>query len=99
MPLVEDDDAVAVADGAQPMGDDQSGAGQLLQVVGHLFLRNIVQCRSRLVEEQNTGLGNERTGDEQTLLLATAETASAFAHHGVKLHGHAPDVLVDAGQA
>ena len=68
--LVEYDDAVAMPDGAQTVGDDQTGAVQTVEIVTHLLLADVVERRGCLVEEEDAGVPHQGSGDEQTLLLA-----------------------------
>ena len=59
------------------MGHKQSGDPEpLLKVAdlsAQLYAHTGVQCRERLVEEQNLGLDREGAGDGYTLLLAAGE--------------------------
>ena len=57
-------------DGAQPVGDDQTGAVQAVEIVAHLFLADVVECGGCLVEEEDAGPAYQGTRYEQTLLLA-----------------------------
>src|SRR5215211_2247831 len=51
--LIQHEDEVGVADGAQAMGDDNLGTGQCLEILRHNLLSNDVEVTRRLVEQQN----------------------------------------------
>ena len=44
------------------------------------------------------GLGDECTGDKQTLFLSAGEASAALADHGMQLHGHTAHVLLNRCQ-
>ena len=75
-PLVENDDAVAVADGRESVGDDHTRTHQLVEVVADGLLRDVVECRRRLVEVERV-IGNwlamARCGDYKGIMLDTAK--------------------------
>ena len=56
-------DAVDAADGAQPVGDHQTGDAELLERLLDHCLCAVVQCARRLVKNNDPGLAHERAGD------------------------------------
>ena len=71
-------DSVAdVADDVEIVGDEDIGQPQLLlkilQQVDHLSLNRYIQCRYRLVADQQPGSAGERACDRNTLALATGK--------------------------
>jgi len=51
----EDDDAIGLAHGAQPMRDDDTRYIQIAERCAYYRLRLVVQRARRLVKQQNTG--------------------------------------------
>ena len=70
--LVEDDDAVGVADGREAVGDDDGGALRLEAREGaaHRLLVDRVQMRGRLVEDEDGRVLEDGPGDRDALALA-----------------------------
>ena len=97
LPLVQDDDLVAVADGAQPVGDDQAGAAPPAQVVVDALLGRGIQGAGRLVQHQDAGGQRQRPGDLQPLALPAAEVLAALLDRAAVTPGPGHDVLVHAG--
>ena len=111
--LLEVEQAVASADGAQPVRDRDGGelAPEALEHLGELELGLVVERRGRLVEHQDPGLVVERTRHAQPLALPTRELDPALPDHAVELRRqlvhhvgelreleHLPDpVVVDVG--
>ena len=94
---VEDNDAVAVLDRREPVGDDDAGAVQPREGVCNLFLRLVVEGAGGLVEKQYLRLGRNGAGDHEPLALPAGNAALPFAQKGVHPHGHGADVLRDPG--
>jgi hypothetical protein len=71
--VLDDDDVVGVADRREAMGDDERGAtaGEAAQRVEQRGLGPRVERRSRLVEDQDRSVLEERAGDREPLLPIT----------------------------
>ena len=76
--LVEDDDLVAVADGAQAVGDDQAGAAAAAEVVVDERLGHRVERAGRLVEDEQRRVADQGPGDLQPLPLTAREVPCAL---------------------
>ena len=94
---VDDQDAVAVLDGGEAVGDDDASALHLVQGFGDLALGDVIQGAGGLVEDEDLGLGGDGAGDHEALALAAGDGAAAVLQHGVHAHGHIPDVVSNAG--
>lgn len=78
--IVNDDDFVSVLNGRQAMGDNKDGT-VLHQVVNGFLnhgFRLVVQCGSRLVQNDNRRIFDKSAGNGQTLALARRTTARPF---------------------
>ena len=97
--VVEDDDAVGVADGAEAVGDDEGGAAllQLLQRLLDEVLALAVERRGGLVEDEDAGVAEDGAGDRDALALAAAELDAALADDGVVGVGEFADKPVGVG--
>ena len=95
--LIKDQDAVAVFDGTEPVGNDDPGTSELIQSFRDLALGLVVQGAGRFVKHQDPGLGCHGAGDHQALLLSSRDTALALTDHCVHSHGHSPDIIGDPG--
>ena len=75
--LVEHEDAVGVADGVDPLGDDDDG--RVGDVLGERRAQGcvgrVVQCRERVVEQVDLRLVDQYPRDGQALALPTGEDA------------------------
>ena len=93
--MVEDQDAVGVADRGEPVGDHEGRAPAHDLVEGGLQLAfgRRVEGRRRLVENQDRRVLEERAGDGQALALAARERAAALADDGVEAVRLAGDEL------
>src|SRR5439155_23872034 len=80
--IVEDDDAVGMADGRQAMGHDERRPAlhQTPEGVEHRRLGVGVEGRRRLVEDEDRRVLDEGARDRQPLLLADREGHAALAH-------------------
>ena len=78
--VVDDDDVVRVADGAQAVGDDKGGAAfhQAQEALLNARLGARVDAAGGLVEDEDVGIGEDGAGDGQQLALALAEVAGAL---------------------
>ena len=93
---VQHQNAVTLADGGQPVGNDDAGAAEAVQRLRHLFLGDVVQSAGGLVKNQQLGLGGDGPGNHQPLALPAGDAALALGDQGVHSHGHGPDVVGDA---
>src|SRR5215813_13787510 len=97
--LIEDDDEVGAAYGAEAVGDDEGGAA--LHEGGEAALDEAfglgVEVARRFVEDEDEGVGEEGAGDGDALLLAAAEADAAFADHGVVAFFELGDEVVGVG--
>src|SRR3989338_10121078 len=73
--VVEDDDAVGVRDGAEPMGDHEAGValGGGAELILDVELGLAVERGGPLVAKEDGGLAEHRAGDGDALLLAPGE--------------------------
>src|SRR6185369_384524 len=83
--VVNDDDQVGVADGAEAMGDDEAGAPTHEGAEGLLdeVLALGVEVAGCLIENQNARVGKKSAGDGDALLLAAGKADSALPDKGV----------------
>jgi len=97
---VHDHDAVAAGNHGQPVTDDQHGPafGDILEVVLDDGLAFGVQGRSRLVEDHDPGVEQQRAGDGQALALAAGQVGALLAKDGVVALGQADDEIMGIGQ-
>ena len=97
--LVEDEDEVCVADGAEPLGNDEGGAALDEDFEGlldeHFGLG--VHAGGGVVEDEDPGVHEEGPGDGDALLLAAGEGDAPFADPGVVALGEGFDEFADAG--
>src|SRR4051812_5629385 len=80
--IVQYDDAVGVADGGEPVSDDERGASldQILEGSAHLSFALRVEMRGCLVEDQDRGILEQSAGDGDALPLAARELRAPLAH-------------------
>ncbi|OQA95033.1 MAG: hypothetical protein BWY25_02588 [Chloroflexi bacterium ADurb.Bin222] len=78
--IFDDHDAIRVADGAQPVRDDEIRAPrhQPPQRRLQVLLRARVHVARGLVQDQHFGIGQHRAGDGEQLPLSLAEVAAAL---------------------
>ena len=78
--VVDHQDLVCLADGAQAVGDDK--AGPSLHQAQHRFLDVLFSARvyaaRRFVQDKDAGIGKNGAGDGQQLSLALAEVAGSL---------------------
>lgn len=79
------------------MRDHKAGTFHLVQCVGDLLLRQVVQRGGRLVKDQQLGLWGDSPGDHEALVLPAGEPALPFGDDSVHLHGHPANVVRDPG--
>ena len=92
---VEDHDLVAVPDGGQPMGHDQTAASSGPETLVDLGFDEGIERRGRLVEDQDGGIGGERPGDLEALALAARPVRSTLQDGAFVPPRSAGDVVVD----
>src|SRR5207244_9210883 len=101
MAVLEDEDTVGVAQGAEAVSDEDGGALVVREAECALdvALADVVQGAGRLVENEDGGLLEENAGNGQALALAAGEVLAALGDGGVVAAGHGHDVVVKVGQA
>ena len=79
--LIEDQNLIGAADGAQPMRHDKTRARgeQAVERVLQPAFGDGVDGTGGLVENENARVGEERAGKADQLTLAEGETGAAFA--------------------
>ncbi len=72
------------------MGDEDEGDPELtlqrFQFVLHLLAQLVIQCRKRLIEQQQTRFVDHRAGDGHALLLAAGELVRFALGKRLQLH-------------
>src|SRR5581483_3112909 len=96
-PRFQHNDLITITNGAEPVGNNKTGAAPLPELVIDHFFHASVKCASGLVEHKNAGIGNKGTGHLHTLALATAEVASTFLQLRVISADAAGDIVMDYG--
>ena len=96
-PAGQHDDLVAIADGAQAVGDDQAGAAPTAEVVVDDGLGLGVQGAGGLVEHQQAGIADQRPGDLQPLPLAAGEVPGSLGDDRVVAAPPPQQVAMDRG--
>ncbi len=83
--LLEDDDLVGVADGAEAVGDDEAGSSAPQFGEGGLDegFTFCVEVAGGFVEDEDPGIGEESTSDGEPLALSAAEPDASFSDDGV----------------
>ena len=99
--VFDDQNARGVADGGEPVGNDQCGAalGQRVEGRLNLGLGDGVQGGGGLVQNEDRRVLQEDSGDGDALLLSAGQQRAPLAHVGVKAVGHGQNVVVDLGLA
>src|SRR5579883_1628200 len=99
--IVENEDLVGVDDGREAMGDDERGAvrGNLVEARLDLALGLSVECRGRLVENEDARSLEDDPRDGDALLFAARELQAAFADHAAIAVGKRGDEGMDARMA
>ena len=100
-PGFEDEDDVGVADGGEPVGDDDGGAAFEGLVEGGLDggLGGVVQGGGGFVEDDDAGLGEQQPGDGEALAFPAGEAVAALPDDGVEAVGQVGDEVGEAGAA
>ena len=85
--FTHDNDLVRVNDRAEPMGDDNDSlllfVEQGVKSLLNLMFTLSIEGAGSLIEEQDSRLADESTGDSDSLLLTTRETSTSFTNQGV----------------
>ena len=99
--VVDHHEPVAAVEGGEPVGDDDDRhlVAQPVECLADQVLGAHVERTGRLVEDQHVGVFDERSGDDQALLLAAAQVAAAFADLTVVAVGERDDIVVQVGQS
>jgi hypothetical protein len=91
----QDDDLVAVADRAEPVGDNhQRGPARLDVLHDRRFCRGVERAR-RFVHNYDARFGRDSSSDFEPLALAAGKVASAFLHNAVVVAGADGNHLMD----
>ena len=98
--LLQDHDAVCVADSGEAVGDDEAGAAvhQAVHAALHQSLGAGVDGGSSLIEDEHRRVGDGCAGDGQQLTLALRQVRAVAGQHGVVALGQALDEAVGVGQ-
>src|SRR5262249_8225684 len=93
---LDGDDAIGVANGRQPLGDDYHGPPlrNLLHVLVNDPLALIVERARRLVEDEDARIADQRPGDSDALALAARQACPALADDGVVAERKLEDEVV-----
>eukprot|EP00670_Eutreptiella_braarudii_P010422 CAMPEP_0174314488 /NCGR_PEP_ID=MMETSP0810-20121108/5672_1 /TAXON_ID=73025 ORGANISM="Eutreptiella gymnastica-like, Strain CCMP1594" /NCGR_SAMPLE_ID=MMETSP0810 /ASSEMBLY_ACC=CAM_ASM_000659 /LENGTH=258 /DNA_ID=CAMNT_0015423595 /DNA_START=3686 /DNA_END=4458 /DNA_ORIENTATION=- len=101
LPLIHDDDAVAVLDARQTVRDSDdrhvAGLDDLVQRVLDLLFAHVVQGTGCLVQQQDRGVAYDAARDGDPLLLPPAQLRAPEAHICVVAVGQPQDRGVDVG--
>src|SRR6266853_2156873 len=94
--LIHDDDAVGVADGREPVRDDETRPAlpQLRHRLLDLNLGASVDAARRLIQDQDRPIGQEGAGDRQKLLLSGGDVRGIVIENGVVALRQRPDEVV-----
>ncbi len=98
--LVEDEDAVGLAQGGQTVSDQDDGAVGAGGVDGilHPSLTLVIQRGGPLVEDQDRRVLEEDPGQGNPLSLASGEVLAPLGHRSLVSARHLHDLLMDARQ-
>ena len=99
--VVHDDDAVAVLDTGDPLGDDQTCRIRDLLLEGPADLRigrGVDRARA-VIQDQDLRFFEQCARDAQALLLTAGDVGAALLDIGVISLGHLLDEFVGTGQA
>ena len=86
--VIEHQDHVGIPDGRQAVGDHKRRPvpDQICQGLLHKLFRFGIQGGSRLIENQDRGIFQQRPGDRYPLAFAAGKPLASFADHRVVLH-------------
>src|ERR1700690_170242 len=96
---VENGDAVGIAHGGNPVGNEDRGSAlhDFTQMIEDLVLGMSVYAGKRIVKNQNARVADDSPRNRCTLLLAAGQSNPAFADQGPILLGKSLDVLGNVG--
>src|SRR5215471_1568998 len=97
LPLIQNNNLVGVFDRGNAV-TDQDGRAVLhdsLELTQDLFFRVGIHARQSIIENQNSGIAQNSTGNCGPLLLTTRQCNSAFAHHRVEFVRKALNIRFD----
>ena len=99
--VLHDHDAVRLAQGEQPVGDQDGGAalGDAVQSLLDVLLGLGVDARRRLVEDQDLGVGGHDAREGEQLPLAVGEVGAALGEVGLVALGQSADEAVGVDEA
>ena len=97
--VLQHQDGVGVADGGEPVGDDEDRPAphEAVQPLLDELLRPGIDRGGGLVQDQHRGLGHRRPGDGQQLPLALGEVCPVGGQHGLIALGQVGDEVVGVG--
>ena len=97
--LIHHQDLIGVAQGSEPMGDEQHRAAPvcLHQVAGHLLLGYPIEGAGGLIENQQPRLFEHHAGNGDPLALAATQASPPLAHRAAVASWHGLDELVGTG--
>jgi hypothetical protein len=94
---VQDDNFIAVTNGAEAMGDDQASAAAAAKVVIDQFFGLRVKRAGCLIEDNNAWPANQRACDFQPLPLSAAKIPTAFLNPGIVAAVAFDNVVMNGG--
>ncbi len=96
---IEDDDPISVADGAEPVGNHDRGAGAQDPMHGVLDrpFRFGVEAGRGLIKHQHIGIDQQGAGNAQPLPLPAGEPQPSLTDHGLVAVGELVEEFIDAG--
>ena len=100
MTVIQHDDLVGVADGTDPLSDnDLGGAGEILpEGPADFGIGGGVHGAGAVVQDENLRLLQDGTGDAEPLFLAAGDVDAALAQVSFQSLGHPADELIGAGR-
>ena len=98
--LLQNHDAVCIADGRQAVGNDKAGAAihQAVHAPLDQRLGAGINGGGRLVQDQHRGIGNRGAGNGQQLALPLRQVCTVVGQHGVVAIGQTLDKAIGIGQ-
>ena len=98
--LIQNHDAVGIADGGQPVGDDENRPAlhQRVHAGLDLGLGVGIDGGGGLVQDHHRGIRHRRPGDGDELPLALGEPGAVAGEHGLVALGQPGDEVVGVGQ-
>ena len=97
--VFHDEDQVRIADGGEPVGDDEAGlsAHQLPHRRLKLLLGTGIHIGGGLIQDQQRRVLQQCPGNGQALALAAGEQHAVFTHVGIEALRQAVDELLGVG--